>query len=33
MIRRVKYQKAYLLIFGLIIFMNVICILKFYFDR
>lgn len=33
MIKRVKYQKSYLLIFGLIIFMNAICILKFYFDR
>ena len=33
MIKRVKYQRAYVLIFGLIIFMNAMCIVKFYFDR
>lgn len=33
MIKRVKYQKSYILIFGLIIFMNAMCIVKFYFDR
>jgi len=33
MIKRVKYQRSYILIFGLIIFMNAMCIVKFYFDR
>ena len=32
-IKRVKFQKANILIFGLIIFMNTICIVKFYLDR
>ena len=33
MIKRIKYARAYILIFGLIIFMNCICIVKFYLDR
>lgn len=33
MIKRIKYQRAYLLIYGLIIFMNTMCIVKFYSDR
>lgn len=33
MIKRVKYQRADILIFGLIVFMNAMCIVKFYFDR
>lgn len=33
MIKKVKYQRSYVLVFFLIVFMNVMCIFKFYFDR
>ena len=33
MIKRVKYQRSNLLVLTLIVFMNGMCIVKFYFDR